>query len=78
VLGGVLIASGTAGFGALLLLGGLFVALGALGMRGTIGWSMLESQQRQREREALRIQQALRREISRRERVLAETDSRGR
>jgi hypothetical protein len=77
-LGGAMLVTGAAGFGALLLLGGLFVALGALGMRGTLGWSTLESQQRQRERDALRAQQALRREIVRRERVLAESDSRGR
>jgi hypothetical protein len=72
IVGGVMALSGLGGYGAVVCLIGLFTVLGALGMRGGMGGSAMESQQRQREREALRAQQALAREISRRERVLAE------
>lgn len=72
VLGAVVMTMGVGGYGVVLFLGGIFLVLGAIGMRGGMGWSMHESQQRQREREALRIQQALAREIVRRERLLAE------
>jgi hypothetical protein len=71
-LGAVVVATGAGRIGVVLLLGGLFLVLGAVGMRSGMGWSMLESQQRQREREAQRMQQSLTREIARRERWLAE------
>ena len=64
--------TGTGRAGVLLLSVGLFVLLGALGMRSGMGWSMLESEQRRREREATRAQQAIGREIQKRERLLAE------
>jgi hypothetical protein len=67
ILGIVLVVTGLGGSGALLILCGLFTLVGALGMRSGMGWSTLESRQRQREREALRMQQALAREIARRE-----------
>ena len=72
IVGAVMLVAGQGRFGVLLLLGGLFLVLGALGMRSGMGWSMLESQQRQREREAQHMQQSLTREIARRERLLAE------
>jgi len=75
VLGAVVMMSGMGGYGVVLFLGGVFLVLGAVGMRGGMGWSMHESQQRQREREALRVQQALAREIARRERLLAEAEA---
>ena len=75
VVGVVVMTMGLGGYGAVLFLGGIFLVLGAIGMRGGMGWSMHESQQRQREREALRVQQALAREIVRRERLLAEAEA---
>ncbi|HEX9374449.1 MAG TPA: hypothetical protein VF897_25765 [Roseiflexaceae bacterium] len=68
--GVVVIVTGTGRAGVLLLSVGLFVLLGALGMRSGIGWSMLESEQRRREREATRSQEAIAREIQKRERLL--------
>jgi len=75
VLGMIVMLTGLGGYGVVLFLGGIFLVLGALGMRGGMGWSTHESQQRQREREALRVQQALAREIVRRERLLAEAEA---
>jgi uncharacterized Zn finger protein (UPF0148 family) len=53
---------------------GMCLALGGVGMRFGLGSSAYESRQRQREREATRAQQALAREITHRERLLAELD----
>ncbi|HEY3058700.1 MAG TPA: hypothetical protein VGL99_06975 [Chloroflexota bacterium] len=74
----IVIITGTGRAGVLLLSVGLFVLLGALGMRSGMGWTVLESEQRRRERDASRAQQAIAREIQKRERLLAEADvSRG-
>src|SRR3954451_8032360 len=75
VLGVIVMTTGPGGYGVVLFLGGIFLVLGALCMRGGMGWSMHETQQRQREREALRIQQALAREIAHRERLLADAEA---
>jgi hypothetical protein len=76
VLGGALIVTGHGALGVLLFFLGMFLVLGGLGMR-IGGFSHAETQQRQRERAAVRARQALAREIGRRERYLAEAQARG-
>jgi hypothetical protein len=75
IAGSVLIVSAHGAVGVLLFFLGMFLVLGGLGMR-IGGFSQAESQQRQRERAALRARQALAREIDRRERFLAAAGSR--
>ncbi len=72
--GTFLVVTNHGAIGVLLFFLGMFLVLGGLGMR-IGGFSQAESQQRQRERAALRARQALAREISRRERFLAEAGS---
>ncbi|HEX9439049.1 MAG TPA: hypothetical protein VF909_05170 [Roseiflexaceae bacterium] len=74
IAGAVLAIQGHGGLSALLFFVGLFLMLGGFGLRWG-AFSQAESQQRQRERNALRQRQALAREISRRERFLAEANS---
>ena len=43
VLGVIVMMTGLGGYGVVLFLGGMFLVLGAIGMRGGMGWSMHES-----------------------------------
>jgi len=70
-LGLGLLLVGHTGLGALLLLGGAYVLVGALGVRRGFG-SSFETDQRSVERQAQRQAQALAAEIGRRERLLGE------
>lgn len=72
--GTLLVVTGHGAVGVLLFFVGMFLLFGGLGIR-IGGFSHAESQQRQRERAALRARQALAREINRRERFLAEASS---
>jgi hypothetical protein len=72
IAGGTLSLMGAGGFSAFLFFLGMFLMLGGFGMRWGAGWSTVESQQRHRERQAVRTQQALGKEIARRERLLTD------